>query len=502
MLFNSFEYVAFLVAVFLLYWAMEPGASPSSLRIARAWVGTLARGRAALHGARLVLLLAASYAFYAAWSASYLVLIVGSTLVDYLIGLALGRTEGERARKSLVALSLVVNLGVLALFKYLDFGIAAAADVLGALGWHVEPSFLGWALPVGISFYTFQTLSYTIDVYRRRIPPARSFLELATYVAFFPQLVAGPIVRAKEFLPQLREAPRLSVMGAQSAVYLIVRGMLKKVLIADFLAISVVDRVFDDPGAYSSVEVWIGIYAYTWQLYGDFSGYTDIARGSARLFGLELPHNFDRPFDTTGPVEFWKRWHITLSTWVQDYIYVPLGGSRKGELRKYANLFAAFFLIGLWHGAGWTFVIFGVLHASAVVANHVFRRWRGERLDLRPSGWKRAALVFLNVHFFVLQWPVFRAPSVERMLDVYGRMFTLDPTSWSLGAVPRVSPWALVAIVGMALLHFGPRDLLESLQRRIVAMPAPAQAALVAGVTALLLHASAGQPAPFIYFQF
>lgn len=471
MLFNSLGYVAFLAFTFVAFWA-------------------LARHRVA----RISLLLVASYLFYMSWSAQLIGLIIASTLVDYGIGLALGRVAAPRPRKLLLSASLVLNLGLLGLFKYADFFIQATSDGLALAGVHVEPRLLRLTLPVGISFYTFQTLSYTIDVYRRRIPPARSFVDFATYVAFFPQLIAGPIVRAKEFLPQLAVDPELTRRDVGEGLFLILTGMIKKVLVADYLATTLVDRVFESPDMYSTGEVWVAIYAYTWQIYGDFSGYTDIARGSARLFGLSLPENFDRPFMATGPIEFWKRWHITLSTWIQDYIYVPLGGSRHGEARTYANLFLTFFIIGVWHGAGWTFVLFGLWHASGVTLNRLYRQVRGGPREL--TGWKRAATIFVSFHFFVLQWPIFRSPTVERMAEVYGRMFAGD---WgSLQVPPAV--WALT--VGMGVLHATPRRWVQDVQRFVSDLPTPAQAAAAAAVAAAALYVGSQQAAPFIYFQF
>ena len=352
---------------------------------------------------------------------------------------------------------------------------------------------------MGISFYTFQTLSYTIDVYRRKLTPHRDVLEFATYVAFFPQLVAGPIVRASEFLHQFKKAPTLSVEGAHSGIFLIVRGMVKKIVVADLLAVRLIDRVFDGPDAFSSAEVWVAVYAYSWQLYGDFSGYTDIARGSARLLGFELPENFDRPFNSTGPINFWEKWHITLSRWVQDYIYIPLGGSRKGEARTYANLFLSFLIIGVWHGAGWTFVIFGLWHAFGVTFNRAFREWRKSRGHSgRPprGGWLRVLLVFISVHFFVVHWPMFRSPDLETMLDVYRQMFAGD---W--GSL-RVGPWVWVVIVGTGVTHFCPKAWLDAFEGRIRSLPWPVFAVGVVAVAAALMHIAADQPSPFIYFQF
>ncbi len=496
MLFNSLDYIIFLVLVFALFWSFEPSTSA----FARALVSDgHVRREAWLRLARCALLLVASYLFYMSWNSVFILLIIGSTLVDYAAGLALGRTETEWKRKAIVGVSLLVNLGALGLFKYADFGLVATSDVLRLFGVDWRPTLLHLVLPVGISFYTFQTLSYTIDVYRRRLAPHRDVLEFATYVAFFPQLVAGPIVRAKEFLPQFAHRPRLTHLGRAERDLLILRGLVKKVAIADFLAAHLIDRVFDNPGAFSSGEVWVAVYAYTWQLYGDFSGYTDIARGSARLLGFELPENFDRPFNTTGPIEFWRYWHITLSRWVQDYIYIPLGGSKKGRARTYANLFLSFLIIGVWHGAGWTFVIFGLWHATGVTLNRGYREWKKARgLDGGPpkGGWKRALLVFISVHFFVIHWPIFRSPSLGRMVDVYRQMFAGDWMSL------RVGPWVWAVIVGMGVVHFCPRAWVDHAERSIRELPWWAMGVLVALIAALLMHVSAGQASPFIYFQF
>ncbi len=472
MLFNSLEYVLFLFVVFVLFWSM-------------------ARAKAA----RTVLLLFASWLFYMSWNATFIALIVGSTVLDYFVALGIAATERPRLRKGLLLVSLAGNLGALGLFKYADFFIDVVADALSASGIHVSAGRLDLVLPVGISFYTFQTLSYTIDVYRGRLAPTRSFVELATFVAFFPQLVAGPIVRAKELLPQFQHEPRLGLHEAGEAAFLILRGMVKKVLVADFLAANLIDRVWDDPGAWSTLEVWTAVFAYTWQLYGDFSGYTDIARGSAKLFGFELPINFRRPFDSTGPIDFWDKWHITLSTWIRDYVYIPLGGSRQGRARSYANLFLAFLLTGIWHGAGWTFVIFGLWHATTVSINRMWRDFRGKR-GSDATGSRRTVLVVLNLTLFVVHWPMFRSPSLENMLAMYERMFAFEGTAF------RVA-WYVVAVIGaFTLIHFTPARWVDQAREGMARAPALAQAAIVLAVTAALVWVGRQQAAPFIYFQF
>lgn len=495
MLFNSFDYIVFLVLVFVLFWALEPSTSPLARAIASGDEGRI-RG---LERTRTGLLLVASYLFYMSWNSVFLALIVASTLLDFGVGKAIFNTEDKGRRRLLLVVSLVANLGLLGLFKYYDFGLVAASQTAGLFGVAWDPPLLHLILPVGISFYTFQTLSYTIDIYRGRLKPARNLLEFATYVAFFPQLVAGPIVRASEFLPQFDRPPRLGAMGAQTGIYLIVRGLVKKIVVADFLAVQLIDRVFDNPGVFSSAEVWVAVYAYSWQLYGDFSGYTDIARGSARLLGFELPENFDRPFNSTGPIEFWSQWHMTLSRWVQDYIYIPLGGSRGSAGRTYANLFLSFLIIGVWHGAGWTFVIFGLWHAFGVTFNRAYRQWREHRgLDPRPprGGWKRAVLVFLSVHFFVVHWPIFRSPDLDTMLEVYAQMFDND---W---ASLRIGPWVWAVIVGMGVTHFCPKSWVTAFETGIERLPVWAMGVFVLVMGAILMKVAAGQAAPFIYFQF
>ena len=478
MLFNSLDYVLFLAIVFVGFWA---------LRTSRA--------------GRVGLLLVASYAFYMSWNAKLIGLVAFSTLVDFGVGLALGRTESRGARKGLLLLSLFVNLGMLCVFKYGDFALVATTQIAGLMGRDMRFEPMNLLLPVGISFYTFQTLSYTIDVYRRRIPPALNLAEFATYVAFFPQLIAGPIVRASELLPQLAVEPRLRRAEVSEGLFLLLSGFIKKVLVADYLAANLIDRIFETPESYSSGEVWVAVYAYSFQIYGDFSGYTDLARGSAKLFGLELPENFRRPFMATGPIDFWKRWHITLSTWIQDYLYVPLGGSRKGEVRTYANLFFSFFLIGVWHGAGWTFVLFGLWHATGVTLNRVYRKWlewRGIDREAREEAapWRRWVAILVAFHFFVLQWPIFRSPNVDRMFEIYERMYAGD---WATLRVPA-GVWFVTLM--MAAIHISPRGWVRRGLERFCALPMPVQAGAAAAVGALAMYVSSGQAATFIYFQF
>jgi D-alanyl-lipoteichoic acid acyltransferase DltB (MBOAT superfamily) len=297
----------------------------------------------------------------------YLLAVLLATIVlDYYLAIWIEGTEDQRKRKALVVVSLCSNLGILVFFKYTDF---FAQDVL-----RLDVPRLDLILPAGISFHTFQSLSYTIDVYRRELPATRSAVQFATFVLFFPQLVAGPIVRAQELLPQLAELPPLELERAQAGLFRIVVGLFKKIAIADTLAVAIVDRVFENPERYSSVEVIGGVYGYALQIYLDFSAYSDIAIGSAMILGFTLPENFRTPYRSANLQEFWRRWHISLSTWLRDYLYITLGGSRGGPARTYANLIATMLLGGLWHGASWTFIVWGGLHGFGLAITRYFQR--------------------------------------------------------------------------------------------------------------------------------
>ncbi|MGE0323043.1 MAG: MBOAT family protein [Polyangiaceae bacterium] len=336
MLFNSLAFLAFFAAFLLPFF--------------------FTRGKA-----RLVVCLVASYVFYGWWDWRFTGLLAFSTIVDFQVGKYLHATTDQAKRRRWLLVSLVVNLGLLGVFKYLNFFIDSAVEVSTALGLHASKKHLSLILPVGISFYTFQTLSYTLDIYRKQLEPEPSFVRFAAYVAFFPQLVAGPIVRAAEFLPQLRKDPRFDANRFESGMSLIAWGFVKKVVVADSLA-SVVDHRFRVPEAHDALSLGLGVFCYAFQIYADFSGYSDIAIGTARLLGYDFPENFRRPYFSTSFREFWRRWHITLSTWLRDYLYIPLGGNRTPGYRTYRNLMLTMLLGGLWHGANWTFVVWGGLH--------------------------------------------------------------------------------------------------------------------------------------------
>jgi alginate O-acetyltransferase complex protein AlgI len=390
MLFASFDYLLFFLPVLAAYW------------------GLATRPRA-----RLVLLLCASYFFYMAAAKPpggglptkwYYVGLLGlTTVVDFLLALRIDAMPlCDNRRKRWLWLSLLCNLGLLGYFKYTNFGLGVMQDIANAVGvpW-VRPA-LSIVLPIGVSFYTFQSLSYTIDVYRGHLRAERSFLRFAVFVSFFPQLVAGPIVRAATFLPQFSMRLSVDAEAVDFAVWRILRGLFKKVVFADFIAAYFTDVVFSSPRDYSQAENLLALYAFTLQIYADFSGYSDMAIGSARLFGFHFPENFERPYQATSAADFWRRWHMTLSTWLRDYLFFPLGGSRGTALRTYFNLGLTMFLVGMWHGASWNFVIYSLLQASAMVFNRFARLGFGG--PFRPL--LLAALVMGSLGFVMAWWPL------------------------------------------------------------------------------------------------
>lgn len=475
MFFHSLDYALFLALALAGYWAL----------IRRL-------------GARLALTIAASCVFYMAWNPWYLGLILFSTLIDWAVARRIHASADDTSRKRWLSVSVVTNLGLLGVFKYYDFGATAVTDALALVHVHVRPALLHVALPVGISFYTFESLSYCIDVYRRKCAPAESPLRLLFFITFFPKLVAGPIARPSELLPQLEKAPTLDRTRVSEALFLIGLGLVKKVVFADFLSVNLVDRIFDEPEGYTATEVVIALYGFTLQIYCDFSGYTDIARGSAKLFGIELPENFDRPYQSRSPAEFWRRWHMTLSTWLRDYLYFPLGGSRLGPVRTYFNLWLTIFLIGLWHGASWTFVLYGAIQGTAVALHRFVSRMRDKsESEVRAEpAWLVVLKVLGTLQFVVFSRILFRATDMANARDVVDR---LASRTWSVANVAG-TVW-LVLLVGLAL-HYTPRAWLDALRARFVALPAVGQGVVMAATLAFLSLVATSETVPYIYFQF
>ncbi|MCB9528563.1 MAG: MBOAT family protein [bacterium] len=491
MLFNSFEYIAFLLAVFVLYWAC--------VRYARVALG---------------LLLVASLVFYASWSPWYLLLIVASTLVDYTCGRLLARTEALGRRRLWLWVSVIYNLGVLATFKYFNWFMEAIGDlvalvdarlavpllrpVLTGEAGYLADSRLDFLLPVGISFFTFQSMSYTIDIYRRRLDPVRDYPRYLLYVSFFPQLVAGPIVRARDLLPQLLARPPLTDgMGARG-LFLIGLGLLKKVAIADPLAINIVDRVFETPAMYSSVELLMGVYGYAIQIYCDFSGYSDIAIGSALLLGFRFPDNFDAPYRARDLQDFWRRWHISLSSWLRDYLYISLGGNRGGAWFTYRNLMLTMILGGLWHGAGWNFLIWGALHGVALAVQRAWQRYREARGQgpLLAGAFGQALAVVATFHYVCFAWIFFRATTFEGAAAVLAGL-----AEGSLGTV-NLTPLVLALIGAGFATHLCPRSLYERAIATFGRWPAIVQAGCLVAVGFVLRELAVFEVVPFLYFQF
>ncbi len=495
MLFNSAEYAIFLVVVFVLFWLL------SRLQVVR-----------------LLLLLVASYLFYASWSPSYLLLIVLSSAIDFGIGLGMGQAKSKGVRKVYLLASLCANLGILAVFKYFNFFMDSVETAMTYGGWQASVPHLDILLPVGISFYTFQTLSYSIDIYRGELAPCRNPLKFFVYVSFFPQLVAGPIVRAVDFLPQLDQDPTLSGKDASRASLLILAGLLKKVAIGDYLAVNLVDRVFDTPHMFSSLEVLLGVYGYAMQIYCDFSGYTDIAIGSALLLGFHLPINFNRPYQSHSLQDFWRRWHISLSSWLRDYLYISMGGSKKGNARTYLNLLITMLLGGLWHGAAWNFILWGAMHGSVLAITRAFQRWTTRlRSESEVSGkqkqrvssvwfpryehwskthWYRGFSIFLTFQFVCVTWIFFRATTFEGAMAVIGRIAELQ---WG---TTNIAPMVGAVLLVGYLAHWSPVRWKEELKKLFVTAPVVVQAIFVALIVLFLRQVATSDVVPFLYFQF
>jgi len=437
---------------------------------------------------RHAVLLAASYVFYGWWDWRFLGLLGISTGVDYLVGRALAGTDDAVRRKWLLAASLATDLGMLTFFKYANFFIDSALAIVGET-WRPQ---LNVILPVGISFFTFQSMSYTIDVYRRRVPAERSLLRYALFLAFFPQLVSGPITRASEFLHQFRQTPRFPAWRVSAGAQIFLVGFIKKCLFADRLA-AFVDPVFADPLAWDSATNWLAVVAYAMQIFCDFSGYSDMAIGTALVFGYRLVENFSVPYVSLSITEFWRRWHRSLSRWLRDYLYISLGGNRKGTVRTYVNLAATMLLGGLWHGASWNFVIWGGMHGAALVADRFTGRWR-EPLERRLPG--RVLLWSSTFLWTCLAWVLFRAASLPQAGRMYERMFV-----WSGEGTRWLSPVVLI-LLGLGVLAHWQRRRMGARRYPFVDLATVRGALLFMAAVLIALLGYPEELRPFVYFQF
>jgi alginate O-acetyltransferase complex protein AlgI len=460
MLFPTVTFAVFFLVVLPLSWVLMP-----TQRVWRAFI------------------LVASYVFYGWWDWRFVFLLAASTVGNHLVAVAIHRTREPRRRKALLAVGVAFDLGLLGYFKYAGFFVSSFDNLFGT-SWIVDVT-----LPIGISFYSFMAISYIVDTYRGELVPA-SFARFAVFQAFFPHLVAGPIVRARELLPQLEGPRNPRRVNVSRAYVLIVIGLFLKVVIANHLATHIVDDVFAAPNRHSSLEVLVAVYGYAVQIFADFCGYTNIAIGIALLLGFEFPQNFDAPYTAVSLQDFWRRWHMTLSRWLRDYLYIPLGGNRKGRLTTYRNLLLTMLLGGLWHGAAWTFVVWGGIHGLGLAAERA--------LGWRPTGTAaRVAGRLITFHVVCFAWIFFRADSfhragqvLARLVDAWGQPSPLVTTSIVLAIA--------VGLVGQYLQPSAAVGVVRAFRR----LPAVAQAAGVAVALALINTLGPEGVAPFIYFRF
>jgi alginate O-acetyltransferase complex protein AlgI len=496
-LFTTLRYAIFFAVVFAGSWALclRDIPLPAALRRLPA---------ASSNGLpRAVFLLVLSYYFYASWNWRYLPLIFGSSTVDYFLARAIAREDRPRARRGMLAVTVALNLGFLGFFKYWNFALEnvrlLAGLFAGAAPLPADEAFRVLLPPVGISFFTFESMSYVIDVYRGELQPHKSYLRYLLFVAFFPHLVAGPIVRPRDLLPQLERRPSLTREMGGEALFLIAVGLVKKLVISDQLSSNLVDRVFERPVSFSALEVLAGVYGYAVQIYCDFSGYTDIAIGSALLLGVRFPKNFDAPYQATSIADFWRRWHISLSTWLRDYLYIPLGGNRGSSLATYRNLMLTMVLGGLWHGASWTFVFWGFLHGLGLGVTRAWERRRPrEGREGREKGGVlgRVVATALTFNYVCLAWIFFRAPTFKQAILVLKQLATLTTFH------PNLPPF-VVALLAVGLVsHYTPSMTYDRVRRAFGDLPAPAQGAALFAVAVLLHEAASTASVPFVYFQF
>ncbi len=450
------------------------------------------------HRPRNIFLLAASYFFYGSWDWRFLSLILFSTILDFYCGRGISASQTSQKRKWLLAASVTANLLVLGFFKYADFFIESASELIAFIGLNPASFRLDIVLPVGISFYTFQTMSYTIDIYRKQTEPVKHFIDFALFVSFFPQLVAGPIERAKHLAPQMTRKPVVTLEMFRVGCWLIMWGLFKKVVIADNMAV-IVDDGFSTYATISALEVWLCLYAFAFQIYADFSGYTDIARGIAKLLGYDLMLNFKLPYFAVNPSDFWRRWHVSLSTWLRDYLYIPLGGNRNGKGRLYVNLMLTMLLGGLWHGASWMFLIWGAFHGALLVGHKLLREkeWMPEpETDHGRKLWWLLRVVCM-FHLTCIGWLIFRAQSVGQFSTMLSTLFgnyvlTEQAMRWGWGIVVVCLPLWLIQVLQGA----------SGDTNAVLKLSLPSRTLVYAGLAGMIICLGSFGAREFIYFQF
>ncbi|HXL68041.1 MAG TPA: MBOAT family protein [Xanthobacteraceae bacterium] len=469
MLFPTIEFAVFFAVVFAVSWALNRQ-----------------------NTAKKAFLVAASYFFYGFWSVHYLAMLAGSSAFNWGLALLIGALTG-RARLWALLFGVVANLALLAYFKYFNFFVASFVNAFAAIGVPLHLPFVEVALPIAISFLTFHALSYIIDVYRGVVKPTRSLLDILFYISFFPHLVAGPIVRAKNFLAQTVRPSNPADILLGASVILIVGGLFKKVVVANYLGTEFVDPIFQNPTGQSRLDLLLGMYAYGLQIYCDFSAYTDIAIGVANILGYQFPQNFNQPYRALSVQDFWRRWHMTLSAWLRDYLYIPLGGNRGGRLATYRNILITMGLGGLWHGANWNFVIWGLLHGAALVVERALGITNGDRPRRRWSAWLAWLVTF---HFVCLTWVFFRSPTLADSMDYFRTLFLGG------GSGTLLTPLVVAMFFFGALSQVIPPRWWSRAERWYDEGPLVAKIALPAFAILAVAMAAPSGVAPFIYFQF
>ncbi len=468
--FASLQFAIFLVLLFVAYWLIRR------------------------HEHQNTLLLLASYYFYACWDPRFLLLIWLVTGTSFYAGLRIGATQDPAARKRWLVAYAVFSLMVLSIFKYLDFFLGSAESGLRSLGVQVNPVHLGILLPAAISFFTFESLSYVIEIYQRHLPSTTRLKHYALFIAYFPKLVAGPIERPAVLVPQIQNPRRLTEEGVTRGLFLILLGLFKKIVVADGLAPTVAS-VFDTTGTPSSIDIVFGVYAFALQIYCDFSGYTDVARGVSKLMGIELSQNFRFPYFSSNPSEFWRRWHISLSSWLRDYLYIPLGGNRLGEFRSRVNLMITMLLGGLWHGAAWNFVLWGGYQGALLIAHRMLPSWA---LRLGSSAAGRVIGTLLFFQFVCYGWLLFRAQTFAQI-----NAFTLQLLQGSYLDAPTLKTPSSATLLGSSILivydFFAYRSGRATFYRSLAV---PVRTALYAVIIFVTVMGLANKRSTFIYFQF
>ncbi len=447
---------------------------------------------------RILYVILFSYLFYYKSSGIYLFALFFVSTFDFFIAILIGKSDKKIKRKTLLALSIIVNLGLLGYFKYTNFFYEMYCSIKDQ---PFNP--LNIFLPVGISFFTFQSMSYTIDVYRKNILPLKNYMDYAFYASFFPQLVAGPIVRAKDFIPQIHVPLYVSKEMFGRGVYLILIGLFKKAVISDYISINFVDRIFDNPSLYTGLENLAGIYGYALQIYCDFSGYSDMAIGIALLLGFRFNINFDSPYKSASITEFWRRWHISLSSWLRDYLYISLGGNRKGKIRTYINLIITMLLGGLWHGASLRFLCWGALHGIALAIHKLFMSIfpSMKSLGSQMPWWRRALGIFFTFHLVCFGWLFFRSNSFDNALQSLNQIFNAFHPEVALEFITSYYKIFILMALGF-LLHFAPKSWELSFEKIVVKAPLLTKALAIAVLIVFIMQIKSAEIQPFIYFQF